>query len=70
MRGIIEDLTETDIGIVLVEHNVRFVFSLAHSVVVLDHGVVIANGTPEEVQQNPDVIRSYLGAPKPEVVLP
>ncbi|GAC1305789.1 MAG: ABC transporter ATP-binding protein [Acidimicrobiales bacterium] len=49
------------LSVVLIEHNLKVVRSLSHRVVVLDHGVVIATGTPEEVLEHPDVVRAYLG---------
>jgi len=50
------------IGVLLVEHDMDLVMSTSDRLVVLDHGKVIARGTPSEVRSNPDVIRVYLGA--------
>ncbi len=51
---------------VLVEHDMSVVMSLAERVLVLDFGKTIALGTPAEVQASPEVIRAYLGEPDPE----
>ena len=48
-------------GVLLVEHDMRFVASVAHAVVVLDRGRVIATGTFAEVAADPAVRRAYLG---------
>ena len=47
--------------IALIEHDMGIVMDLSDRVVVLDHGVLIAEGTPERVQKNQDVIDAYLG---------
>jgi branched-chain amino acid transport system ATP-binding protein len=47
--------------IVLIEHDMGVVMDLADRIVVLDFGKKIAEGTPEEVKNNPQVISAYLG---------
>ena len=48
--------------ILLVEHDLRLASELADRMVAFDSGIKTAEGTPEEVQQNPDVVKAYLGA--------
>lgn len=50
-----------DIAILLIEHDMHLVMNVCERIVVLDYGKVIAKGTPEETQNNPDVVRVYLG---------
>ncbi len=48
-------------SVLFVEHNMRAVMSLCERIVVLDAGRKLAEGTPEQVSRNPDVIKAYLG---------
>lgn len=63
MRGLIERIRGLGIAVALVEHDMRVVMRLCSRLIVLDHGVVIAAGTPEEVTANPLVIAAYFGTP-------
>jgi branched-chain amino acid transport system ATP-binding protein len=59
-------------GVLLIEHNMRVVMGICARIHVLDGGRTIAQGTPSEVQANPEVIAAYLGAKrkrKGEVVI-
>jgi branched-chain amino acid transport system ATP-binding protein len=47
--------------IALIEHDMSVVMDLSHRVVVLDHGIKIADGSPDEVKRNQAVIDAYLG---------
>jgi branched-chain amino acid transport system ATP-binding protein len=50
-----------EVTVMLIEHNMPVVMALADRITVMDRGMILAEGTPGEVQANPDVQRAYLG---------
>jgi branched-chain amino acid transport system ATP-binding protein len=69
--ALVGKLSKRGLTIVIVEHVMRAIMAVARHIVVLDHGQKIAEGSPREIVENPEVIRAYLGsgyahAPAPE----
>jgi branched-chain amino acid transport system ATP-binding protein len=60
--GLIGKLSQRGLTIVIVEHVMRAIMAVARHIVVLDHGQKIAEGTPKEIVENPEVVRAYLGS--------
>jgi len=55
-----------ELTLLFIEHDMEFVNSVADNVLVLHHGTAIAEGTLEEVKQNPEVLDAYMGEAEPE----
>jgi branched-chain amino acid transport system permease protein len=62
LAALLRELRNCGMSVLLVEHDMGFVMDLADRVVVLDFGTKIAEGTPEMIKRDPEVIKAYLGA--------
>jgi branched-chain amino acid transport system permease protein len=62
LAALLRELRNSGMSVLLVEHDMGFVMDLADRIVVLDFGTKIAEGTPDMIKRNPEVIKAYLGA--------
>ena len=57
----ITSMATAGLVVIIVEHNLPVIYGVAHEITVLHQGLVLAHGTPDEVNQNPEVVEAYLG---------
>ena len=67
MMGLIRNIQNRGITVFMIEHIMKAVMGLSNRILVLNFGELIAQGTPEQVSKNKDVIEAYLGAERSQV---
>ena len=61
LMGVITEIAKRGFTIFMIEHDMRFVMGLCQRIAVLNFGKIIAEGTPQQIKNNPAVIEAYLG---------
>ena len=64
MENIVKIRDTFQIAVMLIEHDMSLVMNICEGICVLNFGQVIAKGTAEDIQNNPEVIKAYLGSNK------
>lgn len=62
LMDLIETIRKSGVSILLIEHDMKLIMRISDRIIVLDHGLKIAEGNPSEIRKNPSVIEAYLGS--------
>lgn len=66
LMELIRRIRDLGVTVLLIEHDMMLVMGVSDRIIVMDHGVIIAEGTPSEIQADPHVIDAYLGTAEPD----